>query len=215
LKLPLGKYDIAHYAYEIERLDLKMAGGKQDQYSATFGGVNFMEFMDKDKVIVNPLRIDDDILQEWALNTVLFFTDQKRESSRIIEEQANNVKNKNNESLEAMHKVKQEAFRIKNNLLREELQELGKALNTSWVNKKKMAQHISNNFIDKIYETALSNGALGGKISGAGGGGFMFFYCPGNTRYNVVKSLEDLKAGKIYFFDFYKKGLTTWTVKEK
>ncbi|MDR2682727.1 MAG: dehydrogenase [Dysgonamonadaceae bacterium] len=215
LKLPLGKYDIAHYAYEIERLDLKMAGGKQDQYSATFGGVNFMEFMEEDKVIVNPLRISNDILQEWALNTVLFFTDKKRESSRIIEEQANNVKNNNRESLDAMHKVKQEAFRIKNNLLRGELQELGEALNISWVNKKKMAQHISNDFIDRIYETALSNGALGGKISGAGGGGFMFFYCPGNTRYSVVKALENLETGKVFFFDFYKKGLTTWTVKEK
>lgn len=214
LKLPMGKYDIAHYAYEIERFDLKMAGGKQDQYSATFGGVNFMEFMEKDKVIVNPLRISDNILQEWALNTVLFYTDQKRESALIIEEQIDNVKN-DGESLEAMHKVKQEAFRIKNNLLREELQDLGRALNTSWMNKKKMAQNISNDFIDKIYETALANGALGGKISGAGGGGFLFFYCPGNTRYGVIKALEDLKAGKLFLFDFYKKGLTTWMVKEK
>jgi D-glycero-alpha-D-manno-heptose-7-phosphate kinase len=213
LNLPLGKYDIAYYAYKIERLDLRMAGGKQDQYSATFGGVNFMEFMETDKVIVNPLRISNDILQEWALNTVLFFTDKKRESSQIIEEQANNVKNNNLESLDAMHIVKREAFRMKNNLLRGELQELGEALNISWVNKKKMAQHISNDFIDRIYETALSNGALGGKISGAGGGGFMFFYCPGNTRYSVVKALENLEAGKVFIFDFYKKGLTTWTVK--
>ncbi|MDR0683298.1 MAG: dehydrogenase [Dysgonamonadaceae bacterium] len=215
LKLPLGKYDIAHYAYEIERLDLKMAGGKQDQYSATFGGVNFMEFMEEDKVIVNPLRISNDILHEWALNTVLFFTEKKRESSRIIEEQMNNVRNNNLESLNAMHIVKQEAFKMKNNLLRGELQELGEAFNISWVNKKKMARHISNDFIDRIYETALSNGALGGKISGAGGGGFMFFYCPGNTRYRVVNALENLKAGKVFFFDFYKKGMTTWTAKEK
>ncbi|MDR1762993.1 MAG: dehydrogenase, partial [Dysgonamonadaceae bacterium] len=215
LKLPLGKYDIAHYAYEIERTDLKMAGGKQDQYAATFGGVNFMEFMEDDKVIVNPLRIGNSILQEWALNTVLFFTDLKRESTHIIEEQAKNVSEKNAESLEAMHRVKEEAFRMKNCLLREELEALGRALNVSWLSKKKMARNISNPFIDKIYETAIENGALGGKISGAGGGGFMFFYCPGNSRYSVIKALEQMKAGRVFLFDFYKKGLTTWTVKEK
>jgi D-glycero-alpha-D-manno-heptose-7-phosphate kinase len=215
LRLPLGKYDIAHYAYEIERFDLKMAGGKQDQYSATFGGVNFMEFFEDDKVIVNPLRIGDNILQEWAFNTILFNTNLLRKSSHIIEEQSENVKNKNTESLEAMHKVKQEAFRMKNSLLREELGDLGEALNTSWINKKKMARHISNEEIDNIYETAVSHGALGGKISGAGGGGFMFFYCPGNTRYQVSKALNELKIGRILPFEFSKKGMITWTVKEK
>jgi D-glycero-alpha-D-manno-heptose-7-phosphate kinase len=214
LKLPLGKYDIAHYAYEIERLDLQMAGGKQDQYAATFGGVNFMEFLKDDKVIVNPLRISYDILQEWAMNTVLFYTRQQRISGHIIEEQVENVKKKN-ESLEAMHKVKDEAFRMKNCLLREELWELGKALNVSWTNKKKMAKHISNEFIDHIYETATSNGALGGKISGAGGGGFMFFYCPGNTCYQVAEALIKLEIGNVQQFEFSKKGLTTWTVKQK
>ncbi|MDH6306797.1 D-glycero-alpha-D-manno-heptose-7-phosphate kinase [Parabacteroides sp. PF5-5] len=214
MKLPLGKYDIAHYAYEIERIDLKMAGGKQDQYAATFGGVNFMEFLEDDKVIVNPLRIGYDILQEWAMNTVLFYTQQRRSSGHIIEEQVENVK-KQNDSLEAMHKVKEEAFRMKNCLLREELWELGKALNVSWTNKKKMARHISNEFIDNIYETAMSNGALGGKISGAGGGGYMFFYCPGNTCYQVTEALAKLDIGEVQQFEFCKKGLTTWTVKEQ
>lgn len=214
LKLPLGKYDIAHYAYEIERVDLKMAGGKQDQYAATFGGVNFMEFLADDRVIVNPLRIDEDILREWAMNTVLFYTDQQRCSANIIEEQAENVKKQNSDSLEAMHNVKKEAFRMKNCLLRDELWELGKALNTSWESKKKMARHISNEFIDQIYETAIANGALGGKISGAGGGGFMFFYCPGNSCYSVSEALGNLHVGKVHNFEFCKKGLTTWTVKK-
>ncbi|NDV56215.1 dehydrogenase [Parabacteroides sp. 52] len=214
LKLPLGKYDIAHYAYEIERIDLQMAGGKQDQYAATFGGVNFMEFLEGDKVIVNPLRISHDILQEWAMNMVLFYTNQPRYSGQIIEEQAENVKRKNPESLEAMHRVKEEAFRMKNCLLRDELGELGKALNTSWTNKKKMARHISNEQIDTLYETAIRNGALGGKISGAGGGGFMFFYCPGTSCYSVAKALTDLDTGEVHPFEFCKKGLMTWTVKE-
>lgn len=214
LKLPLGRYDVAHYAYEIERIDLKMAGGKQDQYAATFGGVNFMEFLENDRVIVNPLRIEEDILREWAMNTILFFTNKQRQSSNIIEEQAENVKNKKSDSLEAMHNVKKEAYRMKNCLLRDELWELGKALNTSWESKKKMARNISNEYIDHIYETAIENGALGGKISGAGGGGFMFFYCPGNSCYRVAQALTDLQIGKIQNFEFCKKGLTTWTVKE-
>jgi D-glycero-alpha-D-manno-heptose-7-phosphate kinase len=214
LKLPLGKYDLAHYAYEIERQDIKMAGGKQDQYAATFGGVNFMEFLENDQVIVNPLRISEDTLQEWAMSTVLFYTNRQRQSAHIIEEQAENVKTQNRESLEAMHNVKREAFRMKNSLLRDELWELGKALNTSWVNKKKMAKHISNEFIDNIYETAMANGALGGKISGAGGGGFMFFYCPGTSRYAVADALTKLKTGKVHPFEFSEKGLTAWTVKE-
>lgn len=214
LKLPLGRYDIARCAYEIERVYLKMSGGRQDQYAATFGGVNFIEFMSDDRVIVNPLRINDDILQEWANDTILFFTDQRRCSSDIIREQSDNVKNRDEASITAMHNVKKEAFRMKNCLLRDELHELGKALNTSWASKKKMAKNISNEFIDKIYDTALANGALGGKISGAGGGGFMFFYCPGTTRYPVAAALSALRAGRVYPFEFCKKGLTTWTVNE-
>lgn len=214
LKLPLGRYDIAHYAYEIERIELNMAGGKQDQYAATFGGVNFMEFYEDDKVIVNPLRINNTILQEWSMNTVLFYTNLQRSSSKIIEEQAANVKSNNNSSVEAMHNVKKEAYRMKNCLLKDELHELGKALNTSWINKKKMARNISNEAIDKIYETAIDNGALGGKISGAGGGGFMFFYCPGTTRYDVIRALTALNIGQVCPFEFSKNGLTTWTTKE-
>ncbi|WP_106831798.1 GHMP family kinase ATP-binding protein [Parabacteroides pacaensis] len=214
LKLPLGRYDIAHYAYEIERLDLKMAGGKQDQYAATFGGVNFMEFYEDDKVIVNPLRINNTVLQEWSMNTVLFYTNIQRASSKIIEEQAANVEKNDSPSVEAMHNVKKEAYRMKNCLLKDELQELGKALNTSWINKKKMARNISNEMIDKIYDTAISNGALGGKISGAGGGGFLFFYCPGTTRYQVIRALTALNIGHVCPFEFSKNGLTTWTVEE-
>ena len=209
--LPLGKYDIARLAYEIERIDLGMAGGRQDQYAATFGGVNFMEFLGDDRVIVNPLSIPDHILNEWALNTVLLYTNKRRESARIIEEQVANVKKNNNHSVEAMHKVKEEAFRIKKCLLQNKLHELGPALNTSWVNKKKMAGGISNDYIDRLYETALAAGATGGKISGAGGGGFMFFYCPGNTRYAVEEALNQLQIGEIYDFEFCKEGLTTWT----
>lgn len=211
LRLPLGEYDLAHYAYVVERIDLGMAGGRQDQYAATFGGVNFMEFYRDEKVIVNPLRIRQEILQEWAFCTVLFYTDQQRCSGVIIEEQQQNVRNSRSGSLEAMHNVKNEAFRMKNCLLRNELLEMGKALNVSWDNKKKMAHNITNPRIDRIYETAMANGALGGKISGAGGGGFMFFHCPGNTRYTVVRALEALQLGSVWNMNFSKQGLATWT----
>ena len=208
--LPLGKYDIARLAYEIERIDLGMAGGKQDQYAATFGGVNFMEFVGDDRVIVNPLSLPDRTLNEWALNTVLLYTNKRRESARIIEEQMANVQKKVSDSVEAMHKVKEEAFRIKKCLLQNHLRELGPALNTSWVNKKKMAGGISNAFIDQLYETALAAGATGGKISGAGGGGFMFFYCPGLTRFAVREALAQF-GGETKRYDFTTEGLKTWT----
>ena len=106
LKLPLGDYDIAHYAYEIERNDLKLAGGKQDQYAATFGGVNFMEFYAADKVIVNPLRIRSQYLHELQNNIVLYFTSTSRESATIIKEQQKNVNEKNAQSIEAMQQLK-------------------------------------------------------------------------------------------------------------
>lgn len=214
LKLPLGEYDIAQYAYDIERKELQMAGGKQDQYAATFGGVNFMEFYADDKVIVNPLRIHREILSEWGHNTLLYFTDTRRKSARIIEEQSQNVVTKKASSIEAMHKVKSEAYRIKNLLLKNELNQLGIALNDSWEYKKQMAKSITTPEIDGMYDTAISHGALGGKISGAGGGGFMFFYCPGTVKYAVAKALEEKYSGKIYKVEFVEQGLTTWTTKD-
>src|SRR5437763_12203366 len=100
LKLPLGDYDIAHYAYQIEREDLQLAGGKQDQYAAMFGGVNYMEFYEDDKVIVNPLRIRSQYLHELENNLVLYFTSTSRESAHIINEQVKNVNDKNEKSIE-------------------------------------------------------------------------------------------------------------------
>ena len=211
LRLPLGEYDIAHYAYEIERNDLGLAGGRQDQYAATFGGVNFMEFYEDDKVIVNPLRIKQEYLFELENNLLLYYTSTTRESAKIIEQQSRNVINKQEKSIEAMHQLKQQAQRMKEALLKGRLNEIGEILDFGFLQKSRMADGISNQLMDEIYQTAKQAGATGGKISGAGGGGFMIFYCPGNTKFNVIKSLE--KFGGYYKnYQFVKHGLKTWTI---
>lgn len=209
LNLPLGKYDIAHLAYEIERVDLNMSGGKQDQYAATFGGVNFMEFLANDQVIVNPLQLKDEILYELEFNLLLYFTATQRLSATIINEQVKNVKDHNEKSLDAMHNLKEQAQQMKDSLLRGELSKIGEILHFGWTNKKQMAHSISNELIDNVYTTAITTGATGGKISGAGGGGFMFFYCPAVTKVKVARAIENL-GGRVQSFKFTQQGLTTW-----
>lgn len=211
LNLPLGEYDIARTAFEIERVELSMAGGKQDQYAATFGGVNFMEFYADDKVIVNPLRIRQDYINELNINFLLYYTGTSRLSAKIIDQQVDSFKKKGTGSIEAAHKVKEQAFKMKEALLTGSLDKVGDILDLGWLNKKKMAPGISNVVIDELYATARSAGATGGKISGAGGGGFMMFYCPDNSRYQVRKALEQF-GGQFKDFEFTKHGLTTWKV---
>ena len=208
--LPLGDYDIAHLAYQIEREDLMLAGGKQDQYAATFGGVNFMEFYAGDKVIVNPLRIKPAYMHELENNLVLYFTATSRESATIIKEQVKNVHNKNEKSIEAMNQLKEQARMMKEALLKGRLNEIGEILDFGFEQKRKMADNISNSNIEDIYNAAKKAGATGGKISGAGGGGFMIFYCPKNTRYAVIDTLNSF-GGSINKYSFTKYGLTTWT----
>jgi D-glycero-alpha-D-manno-heptose-7-phosphate kinase len=210
LNLPLGKYDIAHLAYEIERVDLNMSGGKQDQYAATFGGINYIEFMG-DKVIVNPLQLKTKILYELEFNLLLYFTATQRMSAAIIDEQVKNVKEKNEKSVDAMHNLKEQAHQMKDSLLKGELNKIGEILHFGWQNKKQMAHSISNTLIDDIYTAALKSGANGGKISGAGGGGFMFFFCPGITKIKVARAIESF-GGKVQPFKFTQQGLTTWTI---
>ncbi|MFY7651500.1 MAG: dehydrogenase [Chitinophagaceae bacterium] len=212
LQLPLGDYDIAHYAYEIERNDLQLTGGRQDQYAATFGGVNFMEFYANDKVIVNPLRVRQEYLNELEHNLLLFFTATSRESAIIIQEQQKNVHNKKQSSIAAMHQMKEQAKMMKEALLKGQIHEIGHILDYGFLQKKQMANSISNPLIENIYHAAKFAGATGGKISGAGGGGFMTFYCPNNTRYAVMNALEAF-GGQFKQYHFTQNGLTTWTNK--
>ncbi len=211
LKLSLGEYDIARYAYDIERKDLNLAGGKQDQYAATFGGVNFMEFYEEDRIIVNPLRVRQEYLNELENNLLLYYTSTSRESAKIIEEQQRNVSQKNEKSLDAMHQLKIQSRQMKEALLKGRLNEIGEILDFGFQQKRNMAKNISNPLIEEIYETAKASGATGGKISGAGGGGFMIFYCPGNLRYKVAEALKRF-GGSVYQYQFTKQGLESWTI---
>jgi len=211
LNIPLGEYDIAHLAFEIERIDLNMAGGRQDHYAATFGGFNFMEFYKDDKVIVNPLRIKRKYITELQNNLVLFYTGTSRNSSDIINLQSKNIVNKNYDAIEATHKLKEQSVKMKEALLMGKLDLIGQILHASWENKKQMAQGISNPEIEAIHKVAMDAGANGGKISGAGGGGFIFFYCPGNTRFKVIEALKTFDS-RVENYEFTAGGLYTYTI---
>jgi len=212
LQFPLGEYDIAKLAYEIERVDLGMAGGKQDQYAATFGGFNFMEFYKEDKVIINPLRIKPEYVNELEHNFVIFNTGQSRYSSDIIEDQSKGVAKKLSNSIEAMNGLKLQAQLMKESILTGNLSQIGGIMDKGWQHKKATSHTVSNELIEEIYKTAISAGATGGKVSGAGGGGFIMFYCPNNTKYNVEKNLKDNFEGECGRFNFTKKGLEVWQI---
>jgi len=210
LTLPLGEYDVARLAYEIERVDLGLAGGKQDQYAAAFGGLNFMEFYE-DRVIVNPLRIKPEHRAELESSLVLFFTGVSRESANIIKEQVRNVETGNQASLQAMHDLKAEAVHMKEAVLKGDFEALAVAMRRSWEAKKKMAQLISNEKINEIYEAAIQQGARAGKVSGAGGGGFMMFIVDPIKRPYVIKRLSQF-SGSVSTCMFVEHGAHSWRV---
>jgi len=210
LGLPLGEYDLAMLAYKIEREDLGLSGGKQDQYAATFGGFNFMEFY-SDRVLVNPLRIKQDYINELEFSLLLYYTGTSRLSSKIIDAQIKNVNNKSFKSIEAMHDLKHLAYKMKESLLRGNLNDIGELLHQGWLSKKNMADEISNPVIDEIYNDALKNGALGGKMSGAGGGGYMMFHVQNNNIYQLRRALTQF-GGLVETVSFYDRGVITWRV---
>lgn len=211
LNLPLDDYSIAQLAFKIEREECGLQGGRQDQYSATFGGFNFMEFYAENRAIINPLRIKNWIVCELEASLVLFFTGVSRESARIIADQSNNVASGSVERIEAMHGIKREAQIMKECILRGNFDGIVKSMQEGWSAKKRSANTVSNPHIDKIYEAAIQAGALAGKVSGAGGGGFMLFYVPSERRMDVVRSLEQFN-GQVSNCHFTKHGTQAWRV---
>lgn len=190
LGAPLGPYDVAHLAYEVERIDLNLPGGKQDQYSATFGGTNFIEFFAGDRVIVNPLRVPPAVLNELETSMVICFTGVSRNSEQIISEQQRRMGAPADVALESLHRLKNDALEMKQALLRGEIRAMAGILNRSWAAKKQTAAGISNGRIEELYELAFRNGATGGKVSGAGGGGFMMFIVQPDQRIRLVRALN-------------------------
>jgi D-glycero-alpha-D-manno-heptose-7-phosphate kinase len=188
--IPLGPYDVAHLAFEVERQELNLAGGKQDHYAAAFGGVNFIEFLKNDRVIVNPLRVPVNVVNELELSLVICFSGVSRSSDRIIAEQQRQLVSLQPEAMASMHQLKADALEMKEALLRGEIQRLSKVLNRSWQAKKRTASGISTDTLDAFYETAMAAGAYGGKVSGAGGGGFMMFIVEPARRVHVINALR-------------------------
>lgn len=206
----MDQYELAKLAHDIERIDLGLAGGKQDQYACAFGGFNFMEFQ-HDQVLVNPLRVNGDVVNELEYNMLMYYTGKSRASAHIIEAQVHNVNKGCEKSLQAMHDLKQQAYDMKRALLTGDTRGFGALLDTAWQVKKRMADKISNPMIDEAYQVAMDAGALGGKVSGAGGGGFMMFYCDHGKRYKVAEHLERL-GGKVVNFMFEPQGAHSWRV---
>ena len=209
LNLPLDDYAIASLAHRIERIDCGLQGGRQDQYSATFGGFNFMEFYADDRAIVNQLRIKNWILCELEASLLLFYTGVSRESARIIEDQSKNVVSGHEPAIEAMHGIKREALKMKEAILRGDFEAFVSSMKLGWESKKNSAKTVSNDQLDEIYEVATRAGALAGKVSGAGGGGFMLFFVPTEKRMDVVRALSHYE-GQVSNCHFTKHGAQGW-----
>ncbi|MDR1803767.1 MAG: dehydrogenase [Treponema sp.] len=211
LNLPLGEYDIAALAYKIEREDTGLAGGKQDQYAATFGGFNFMEFYENEKVIINPLRLKRWIRNEIEASLVLYYTGVSRESANIIKEQIQHTQKGDTKNLESMHEMKRQAVLMKEALLKGDFKRFSNCLLQGWLAKKNLAASISNSFLDDLYRFALDNGAESAKISGAGGGGFMMIYCDPCRRIALIRALKE-RQGMVLTPDFTETGTQAWTI---
>ena len=214
LNLAMGEYEIARLAYEIERVELSLSGGKQDQYAAVFGGFNFMEFFANDRVIVNPLRVKRWIIDELESSMVLYYTGASRSSAAIIDEQKKNTSSGNLEAINAMHQIKQSARDMKEALLKGDIHSFSLIIERQWENKKKMANCITNNQIDDIFNVAINAGAITGKVSGAGGGGFIMFMINPVKKIQVINALNQLD-GRVVEFQFSEGGTHGWKIYDR
>lgn len=210
LDLPLGRYDVARLAYEIERIDLGLAGGQQDQYAAAFGGANFIEFLGGDRVVVNPLRLRSGVFDELEASMITCFTGQSRESASIIAEQSRNMAAKTDSVIGALHQLKADAISMKSALLSGNIPEIAEIMERSWQAKKRTASSISNAKIEELYDFSIQNGAIAGKVSGAGGGGFVIFISTPENRPSLIEKLR-AHGADAQAVQFTTIGSETWT----
>ena len=211
LRRPLTPYEIAERTYQIERIDLAFAGGRQDQYAATFGGFNFIEFF-ADHTVVNPLRLRRSTQNELEYALLLCFTGRTRASAHIVENQARNFVERKEPVVRALDEMKRIAVEMKGLLLRDRIEDFGRLLHDAWLHKKNLDAAITNPHIDELYAAARDAGAIGGKILGAGGGGYLLVLVPFERRRHAEEALRAL-AGEIQSFAFEDRGLQTWTAR--
>lgn len=211
LHLNLDEYQIAELAFKLEREECGLQGGRQDQYSASFGGFNFMEFYDQNRVVVNPLRVRESIIYELEASLILYYSGISRQSAQVISDQAANIRENRQDATEAMHGLKQEALTMKDCLLKGNFHGLVESMKMGWENKKRSSGSVSNEIIESAYQTALDAGALAGKVSGAGGGGFMVFYAPTEKRMDVMRALTKL-GGAVSNCHFTQDGSQAWRI---
>jgi len=212
LDLPLARYDVAHLAYEIERVDLGLAGGRQDQFSAAFGGINFLEFLRDGEVIVNPLRFSEGAALELESSLAVAFSGQSRASDAIIRQQTNGVDAHTPQVMDALHQMRQDAVDMKRAILLGDIVAVARLLERSWLAKKRTAPDVTNPKIEKLETLARANGAIGAKVSGAGGGGFMMFVVPTERRYRLIAALGE-QGAMAFPVKFSERGSETWSLR--
>jgi D-glycero-alpha-D-manno-heptose-7-phosphate kinase len=204
----LTPYEIAEAAYHIERKELGIAGGRQDQYAAAFGGVNFMEFY-ADHTVINPLRIASADINELWYHLAMVFTGVTRESRTIIERQTEHFVAGERTVSDSLDRLRALTLELKRALLCSEFQRFGELLHTAWLAKKGLDEGISTSFIESLYAVARDHGAVGGKLLGAGGGGFFLLYCPFRKRQRILQAIESA-GGRVLDTQFEPDGLQVW-----
>jgi len=211
LRVGMDHDEIAKLAYRLEREDIGLKGGKQDQYAAAYGGFNLMD-IDAKGVRVHKVDIDDDVADELQYRSVLCYTGTSRESAEIISSQIESFNRKENEK--ALDESKRLAKEIGAALVKGDIEKAGELLHESWGYKKQFSEKVSNESINKLYDIAMKNGAIGGKVSGAGGGGFMYYICEYDKKAAVAQELQ--RHGAIVTdFMFDPKGVTSWRNKNE
>jgi D-glycero-alpha-D-manno-heptose-7-phosphate kinase len=209
LRRPMSGHEVAELAYRVERVDLGLAGGRQDHYAAAFGGFNFIEF-GRDANVVNPLRVRPEVTRELEYRLLLCYMGQTRQSARIIERQTRNYREGRTATVQALHRLKAQTLEMKKALLLGDVDAMGELLHEAWESKKRLEQDISNAHVDRLYRLARREGAIGGKMPGAGGGGYFLLLTRFDRKHRVAAALEKHGAQAVPF-QFEPGGLATWS----